>query len=594
MRTPFFLAAVVGAVLLVGCARVGATNGASDGAPADLDAGGQPIAGGRGGAAGGTGGADGASDCRICSGDQRAVTDCSGTVIQTCADNQACQKGACVEGCTMAETSASAQGCDFYSVVPPGGDGTENSCFAAMLANTWSAPITITVEYAGQALDVAAIARTPTVAGGKVTYDPLPGGRLAPGQMAVLFLAAGPPANLNFIDNHVDCPIAPAVSMSVAVLGTGNGRGFRIGTSAPVAAYDIYPFGGAQSAVTSATLLVPTTAWGTNYIAADGYRFDPMASGEPSVQIVAAHDNTKVTINPTVAIVGGAGVAATARGRAQTYTLSTGQVLQFQQPDELVGSTITADQPIGVWGGTSCMNIPVGIGACDGAHQQLVPVNLLGHEYVAVRYRDRVAGVHEVVPWTLVGAVDRTTLTYDPAAPAGAPAMVNRGQAFEFKTADPFTVKSADDQHPFYLAGHMTGWTALPIDVSGAGDPETVNTVPPQQWLSSYVFLTDPTYGTTNLVFTRQKAGSSFQDVTLDCVGTLTNWRPVGTAGAYETTSVDLVVDAENQGACTNGVHAAHSAAPFGLTVWGWDFAVSYAYPAGMGVRRINDVVVVP
>jgi hypothetical protein len=35
----------------------------------------------------------------------------------------------------------------------------------------------------------------------------------------------------------------------------------------------------------------------------------------------------------------------------------------------------------------------------------------------------------------------------------------------------------------------------------------------------------------------------------------------------------------------------AESDAPFGVTVWGWDTAVSYAYPAGMGVRSINQAV---
>jgi hypothetical protein len=48
------------------------------------------------------------------------------------------------------------------------------------------------------------------------------------------------------------------------------------------------------------------------------------------------------------------------------------------------------------------------------------------------------------------------------------------------------------------------------------------------------------------------------------------------------------------QGSCRNGTNAARSNAPFGLTVWGWDFAASYAYPAGMGVKPINDVIIVP
>jgi hypothetical protein len=47
-------------------------------------------------------------------------------------------------------------------------------------------------------------------------------------------------------------------------------------------------------------------------------------------------------------------------------------------------------------------------------------------------------------------------------------------------------------------------------------------------------------------------------------------------------------------GGCQNGVHTASSAQPFGLTVWGYDYYASYAYPAGMRVAPINDVVVPP
>ena len=36
------------------------------------------------------------------------------------------------------------------------------------------------------------------------------------------------------------------------------------------------------------------------------------------------------------------------------------------------------------------------------------------------------------------------------------------------------------------------------------------------------------------------------------------------------------------------------SMAPFGLTVWGWDEAVSYAFPSGASVQPINTVVVPP
>jgi len=46
------------------------------------------------------------------------------------------------------------------------------------------------------------------------------------------------------------------------------------------------------------------------------------------------------------------------------------------------------------------------------------------------------------------------------------------------------------------------------------GDPEFVNVIPTGQYLNRYLFFTDPTYPTTNLVFIRKKAtDNTFKDV---------------------------------------------------------------------------------
>ncbi|HEY2900787.1 MAG TPA: IgGFc-binding protein [Polyangia bacterium] len=496
--------------------------------------------------------------------------------------------------CEAARQLGNAVGCEFYAVAPATHKGIgvrDATCYAAMLANTGTVPVSIAVEYAGTTLDVTRMARTPRGSGAALAYDPLPGGQLPPGQMAVLSLSGG---------GSVPCPspaglgsdLPGAFASSTSVDGTGWGHAFHITTSAPVIAYDIFPFGGAVSAYSSATLLIPTSAWGLNYVAADGYPSDPVLPDEnPWVAVAAAEDGTDITINPSAPIVGSASVVPAGKNQPQTYHLTKGQVLQLGQHDELSGSTIQSNKPVGVWGGSTCMYIPAGITACDGAHQQLVPVNQLGSEYAAVRYRDRTTGAPESVPWTLVGAVDGTTLTYQPAAPAGAPAMINRGQTIQFDAIDAFTVGSGSTDRPFYLAGHMTGCSTLAANTM-AGDPETVSAVPPQRWLSSYLFITDPSYQTTNLVFVRRQQNQRFADVTLDCLGTVGGWTPIGGDGTYEFARVDLVTDGQRNGTCDNGVHTAKSDAPFGLTVWGWDFAVSYAYPAGMGVRAINNVVV--
>jgi hypothetical protein len=166
--------------------------------------------------------------------------------------------------------------------------------------------------------------------------------------------------------------------------------------------------------------------------------------------------------------------------------------------------------------------------------------------------------------------------------------MLNMGQLITFEAAGPFVVRSQDARHPFYISAHMTGQIYQDNDL-GTGDPEFVNVIPPAQYLPSYVFMTDPTMGNTSLTVVRKKAADgTFKDVTLDCA-TVGNWHAVGN---YEVTTVDLVTGGSSVGGCSNGRHEMKSPVPFGLTVWGWDVTVSYAYPAGASVLPINEVVV--
>lgn len=50
-------------------------------------------------------------------------------------------------------------------------------------------------------------------------------------------------------------------------------------------------------------------------------------------------------------------------------------------------------------------------------------------------------------------------------------------------------------------------------------------------------------YRTTTFTVVRKKAASGFKPVTIDCLGALTGWKPIGATGDYEFTNVDLVRD---------------------------------------------------
>ena len=517
-----------------------------------------------------------------CSIDQTQVL-CDGMVQETCQDTEACDPMTltCLDACTVAENNKLSVGCEYYAVDMQ--SFSSGYCFAAFVGNTSQAQAFLTVDRNGMNLPVANFTRIPQGNGPGLTYqayDPNVG--LAPGEVAILFLSGTQGQAPN-------CPAPPAVAGDAGFSGTGKGDAFRIGSNVPVVAYQINPYGGGSVAVTGASLLLPTSVWDTSYISVNAYRDD---IGGPSMDFIAMEDNTTVTMTPVAAVAGGGGIPASGANQPFQFTLNKGDYAQITQTAELTGSVINADKPIGHLGGHPCMRTPYQVAYCDHGEQMIPPVNALGNEYVGVMYRPRGG---EPAIWRVVGVVDGTQLTWS--NPVGGPPTLNQGQVAEFITGDPFVVSSQDGDHPFMLFTYMSGSQWNQLANKSHGDVDFVISVPTDQYMTRYVFFSDPTYPETNLVFVRRKLGGVFHDVTLDCAGVLGNWQPIG---EYEWTRVDLITgNFQDVGNCSTGPHEAYSDAPFGLWNWGWGTPltstftqnVSYGYPGGMKVVPINDVI---
>jgi hypothetical protein len=346
-------------------------------------------------------------------------------------------------------------------------------------------------------------------------------------------------------------------------------------TSGPVAAWDIYPYGGARSFVTSASLLLPTSAWSTRHVA-----FTPAPGAY--VQLIAKEDDTLVQLSSTtVAIEGGPDLPGAPAGSVANWKLARGEVAQLAQTGELGGTIVHSTFPIAVIGGHACMNKPASLPACDSAHQQLPGIPLLSHEYVGVRHPQRGDSRLEKALWRVVGVVNDTRLTWVPPI-ANAPATLQAGEQVEFEATGPFVVTAQDDAHVFAAAQLMTGG----FTQGGLGDPDFVLLVPPGQFLTRHLFFTDPTYAQTHVVLVRRRgATGAFAPVTLDC-GPSLRWASITADTQYAVRSWTR----EGTDGCENGVHTATSSEPFGVTVWGVDQYASYAWPSGMGVRKLNDV----
>jgi len=560
-------------------------------------------------------------ECQPCSADGTAVLDCDGNVKETCAAGQRCGlPGKCMAPCEAAQANKSTVGCDYYAADMAALESGFGGCFVVFVANTWETPVHLQASFGATPIDPAKYAKVPSGTGQKIVYadyDPVAG--LKPHEVAILFLAHDPVQHGTW-SAGVACPVPAAIGTEAQVhfglnISTGRGKAFHITTDNPVVAYQMLPYGGGWAATTGATLLLPTSAWDENYVAvmaskAADFQGTPIP---PSMDIIAKEDTT-VTMLPTKKVQDGLDVLGGPANVPITFSMKAGEVLEFTQAEELTGSPIQADKPIALFAGHMGLRLPYSADWSDHAEQQIPPVKALGSEYAAVSYRDRIEGHEENRQWRIVGVVDGTKFSFDPPI-AGAPDSVNLGDIAEFKTDTPFLVKSQDKKHPFMIFTYMAGSSSITtsVETEGYGDPDFVRLVAGAQYLNRYVFFTDPTYPETNLVVVRRKGNTGFADVTLDCAGALKGWQPVGTAGDYEFTRIDLSRhNFEPQGGCDNGRHEMSSKESFGLYVWGWggpetrpgeqypcnssspdnSCDVSYGYPAGENVIPINEVIV--
>ncbi len=519
-----------------------------------------------------------------------------------CPPEAECIEGQCVPACDAAAQQKGATGCDFWAPDPPFynngfGGGFDGACYAVFLANARGTPAQITVTRNGQTYNVSDFGRIPKGVGPKATYEPIPAQGLPPNEVAVLFLSHKPGVKNGA--SSLECPVKPAILQDAAVSGGGRGKAFHITVDSPVNAYDILPYGGADSYLPSASLLFPATAWGTNY-----FGLGPHLQGGGTVWllVVGSTNSTTVKVAPPVQLKGGSGLLSAPAGVTSTFNLDAGEILQWM--GDGTGAILQSDQPVAVFTGNTYLGVSTstsGPGGEDSAHQQLQHIKALGSEYVGPGVASRMASMApESVLYRIQGVVDGTTITWDP--PAGdRPQTLKAGQVVEFETKQIFTVRSQDEDHPFQLTHYFSGAVSQGRPGCSSkygsscnlGDEEWVILLPPQQFARHYVFFVDPSYATTNLVVTRKKGSSGFSDVKLECLGTISGWKAVG-GGDYEVAYVDLVVGEKPVAQCGTSRHEATSEGLFGIMVWGTDWYSSYGYPAGGNSHNINQVDVPP
>lgn len=536
----------------------------------------------------------GCVDCppasNICVGDEVHECNDDGTVgdlIDECdgANNEVCDNGACLDGCTVAEDQPSNIGCEFWAVDMDQVDSFNDPASApwgVALSNAGGGEASVTIE-----LNEAA-----------------PGEPLALTVVEQVTVPAGTLVARVLPTRELDCG---AVPNDYGAPGTClSSRAYRITSTAPIVVYQFNVFENAYS--NDASLLLPTNALGK------AYRVMGWVAGHPvlvpgfniidrsAVTIVGTAPNTTVTVTPSWRIKGNPPIAATAAGDDIVVTLGPFDVLNLETDDatfqddpktvaDLSGTLVLADKPVAVFSGVETTSAPGGVldipthgswtsdDTCclDHLEDQMFPLEALGTSYVVTRSPIRSSGsYHEPDVLRFVGAAETATVTTTLAPP------------FDSFTIAPGEVKTTWAQVDTIVTSDKPVMVAQLlisqeyIDGSITGDPALTMFPPVEQYRTEYVILT-PGSWSTNWVVLSVPEGAT---VTID---------GADPAGCVVTTAGSLEGVTYESRRCPVGeaVHFISGDQPFGVVAYGYGNAGSYAFAGGADVKKIYEPPIV-
>jgi hypothetical protein len=299
------------------------------------------------------------------------------------------------------------------------------------------------------------------------------------------------------------------------------------------------------------SLLLPTTSLGTEYVVSSwAARVESTTTDlRPYFTVIGTANGTDVTVEFTAATVAGPGgaPAAVTAGTVRTYTVNRGEALQFATPAtaglDFTGTRITATQPISVFSGHACANVPTNVYYCDHLEEQLLPVEAAR---TVIPYARSLSRGTEPDMLRVVATANDTLITTVPVIEGVHGVTIGRGEDIPFLFAGDAVISASQ---PVFLAQYQVGadyptpggsclrgfsdaGCAIPVSASCAstralGDPAFAIFPPMPSRAGTYSFAVPPAYAVASLAI----VATSLDSVTLDGVeATLT----INTVGGYQ------------------------------------------------------------
>lgn len=513
-----------------------------------------------------------------------AAAHCDGAAGEVCAE------GRCLRACEESMLRHETRGCEFWPVQTlhpelgrlADGQTRDDFPFTLVVSNPWPSAVRVTVE--GGAL-TAPIERL--VAGGATDSIEVPW------QTALV--------------DGVDYLHRASVMVRGAAL--------HLRATAPVTAYQFNPLKFSRttdcedgdrcfSYTGDASLLLPAAALGRQHVVVSWPTQRTLPSGRTEwsssagfVSVVGTRPDTRVTVRLAGGITAGEGIAAGGVGETRSFTLGAGDVVQlissvdprcehevldrvtdtrFCLPvpaEDLTGTIVEATEPVAVFSGHECANVPYDRYACDHLEEQIPPVETLGQRYVVSRaepyattLRDHPEGEPTVA--RIVATHDATDVTFEPAT-AHAPARLARGEALTVESgADYVVVASSPVLVATFLVGADYFRRETVVSRGTVGDPAMSVETPVEQYRARYDFFVPPAFVPSFANVVIAHGGHVLLD------GRLITAAPASTLGARDIYRVPLSLGAHRLEGETTGTR-------FGLRVYGYAPFTSFMFPGG-------------
>jgi IgGFc binding protein len=293
---------------------------------------------------------------------------------------------------------------------------------------------------------------------------------------------------------------------------------------------------------------------------------------------------------------------------------------------DFTGSVIESDQPIVVFSGSQCSDAPHFTTladlrcCCDHLENQLDPLRTAGKLFAIAHNPSRTAAVHaagggfDAVPEpdfvrfvsaSATGALIKTTLP----APDD---TIELGYLGDFREVTVYGDFMATSSAPVHVSQVMPSQEAVGIPIDNGipgGDPSLVIYPPIEQFRPDYVFLTPDKYVFNFVEIVAPPSANVFLDSALPAdFGCEAPVPADGLTAAQRGSAtppyvvyrcqlsfpiIDPTAMAPNNvspGVAHDGVHRVEADQPVGVIVSGFDYRVSYAYPAGTNLVDIAAV----